>query len=379
MAIGQKIEFSLGYNFDPVLIQKISDLNDLYGDEKKVTEFFGALPFGPVASTRPTNRIPKLNWNNFQSQIKLINRKGLSFNYLMNANDATYLNELDKISDFLKRLHDIGVSKIICYNANLCRIIKTINSNFYITISSVSSIKTITALNEAIDGGADAVYLDSIFINRDFNLLRSLRKQTDIPLKLYANVSCLSCCNKKDYHYSVLSSPDIQFQESENDALFHFCSLEKLINPVNWLQMQWIRPEDIETYAIEGFSHFKLTDRLAPTDNLVFIAEHYLKGKSPDDLFPLIERNGTKYRKFEVYYRNNQMPFFIDNSLIPNDFIEHFKSGACKSTDSNCQYCQKIAQEAVKMNKEYLKKDQPSVNLHSRTGDTTLSLPLNNS
>lgn len=132
-----------------------------------------------------------------------------------------------------------------------------------------------------------------------------------------------------------------------NDQLFDFCSREKLKNPVKWLQMQWIRPEDICVYVQEGFNHFKLTDRLAPTENLLFIAEHYLKGQSPQNLFPLMERNGTKYQNFNGYNKGNQ-PFFIDSSKIPKDFIEHFRSGECDSTNENCVYCNKLTLKAIK-------------------------------
>ena len=67
------------------------------------------------------------------------------------------------------------------------------------------------------------------------------------------------CIILKDLHYSVLSNPDNNYQVKMNDQLFNFCSNEKLDNPIKWLQMQWIRPEDISVYAQEGFNHFKLT------------------------------------------------------------------------------------------------------------------------
>lgn len=111
--------------------------------------------------------------------------------------------------------------------------------------------------------------------------------------------------------------------------------------------MQWIRPEDICDYVHEGFKHFKLADRLAPTEILLNIAECYVKGRSPDNLFPLIERDGVKYRNAQKCY-NGDLPFVVSNKKIPNDFVEHFKSGDCYSTNEECEYCNAIAKRAIK-------------------------------
>ena len=341
------IEFSLGYNFDSELIMKISELNKKFRNDKIVAEFFAALPDSPFLSTRPNHRIKSISWNEFSSQIKRMKENKISFNYLLNAKTDIEDINVSKLSDFIKRLYDIKISRLIVYSPELCNLIKSINDRFSVTISSVYNIRTEEQVDEAYNSGADFIYLDSIFINRDFELLRKLRNHSKVPLKLYANVSCLSQCIKKDQHYSVLSNPDNNYQVKMNDQLFDFCSWEKLKNPVKWLQMQWIRPEDIYVYVQEGFNHFKLTDRLAPTENLLFIAEHYLKGQSPQNLFPLMERNGTKFQNINGYNKGNQ-PFFIDSSKIPKDFIEHFRSGECDSTNKNCVYCNKLTLKAIK-------------------------------
>lgn len=343
----KKIEFSLGYNFDPNLIEEINNLNKRIDGRNRITEFFAALPSSPYLSTRPGNRILNVSWEQFEEQIRRMNECSISLIYLFNA--KTDLNEIDlsEFKTFLHNLFEIGVTKLIAYSPKLCRFIKTINSGFEVTISSVYNIRSKLQLDEVHASGADSAYLDSIFINRNFELLRELRDYADIPLKLYANVSCLSQCSNKDLHYTVLSSPDKAYQLVMNDKLFKYCSIEKLNNPTTWLQMQWIRPEDIDVYVEEGFNHFKLTDRLAPTESLILIAEHYLKGISPANLFPIIERNGTKYKDLVT---DTQNPFFVDSSEIPEDFIEHFRKGICNSSNIHCKYCNEIAKNAVRIN-----------------------------
>ncbi len=346
--------FSLGYNFDSELIERVAELNSKINNGRCINEFFAALPDSPLLSTRPNHRIPKISWKEFSSQIMKINKYKINFNYLLNA--KTEIKDIDtlKITAFVERLYDIGISHLIVYSPQLCSLIKSINDNFSITISSVYNIRSEEQVDIAYNSGADFIYIDSIFTNRDFGLLRKLRNHSKVPLKLYANVSCLSQCINKDLHYSVLSNADNDYQVKMNDELFNFCSEQKLKNPVKWLQMQWIRPEDIDVYVAEGFNHFKLTDRLASTKNLLYIAEYYLKGQSPQDLFPLLERNGTKFRNFEAYKKGIQ-PLFLDNTKIPKDFIEHYKSGVCDSTNEKSDYCNQIAERAIKISSNFKK------------------------
>lgn len=343
-----EIKFSLGYNFDPKLIQKVGFLNSQYSKIGRVSEFFAALPEGPYPSTRPDYRINPISFNELASQIKEMEKYKINLNYLLNGKvNLQNINET-KFMEFLKKIFDIGVNQLIVYSPELCNYIKKINDKFLITISSVFNIRTMQQVKNACDSGADFIYIDSIFVNRDFKLLRQFKEYSKIPLKLYANVSCLSQCEKKDFHYESLSNPDTAYQIKMNDELFTYCSREKINNPVKWLQMQWIRPEDIGTYAEEGYTFFKLADRIAPSENLIFIAEHYLKGTSSKNLFPLMERNGTKYCNISSI--NNKLPFYINSSKIPKDFIEHFRSGECNSTNIYCPYCNQLAKKAIQVN-----------------------------
>jgi len=350
MTIKNSIEFSLGYNFDPELIDVVHKLNLTYGGQRRITEFFAALPDGPYLSTRPGNRILNTSWRQFEQQLKRMKEHSISFNYLFNA--KTDLNEIDlsEFKTFLNKLFEIGVSKLIAYSPELCRFIKKVNPHFEITISSVYNIRSKAQIDEVHASGADCAYLDSIFINRNFHLLRALKDYARIPLKLYANVSCLSQCPNKDLHYTALSIPDKSYQVEMNDKLFNYCSLEKINNPTVWLQMQWIRPEDIDVYVQEGFSHFKLTDRLAPTETLTMIAEHYLQGESPADLFPLMERNGSKFKSIAT---DNNNPIVVDNLKIPKDFIEHFRKGDCVSANIDCRYCNEVANKSITISNHF--------------------------
>ena len=85
MGLNTKIKFSLGFNFDPQLIEGIAELNEKAPPGRKVTEFFAALPDSPIISTRPDNRIPHITWNEFVTQLKKMRNYNLDLNYVLNA------------------------------------------------------------------------------------------------------------------------------------------------------------------------------------------------------------------------------------------------------------------------------------------------------
>jgi hypothetical protein len=119
--------------------------------------------------------------------------------------------------------------------------------------------------------------------------------------------------------------------------------LVKLRNPLEWIQMPWIRPEDVDLYAKLGITTFKLADRLSDTRTLEMIIESYLTERSPSNLFLIIERNGAKFKRGLGI--GNETDFRVSSDAIPADFIEHFASGVCSG--AACSYCLSIAEKAV--------------------------------
>lgn len=105
----------------------------------------------------------------------------------------------------------------------------------------------------------------------------------------------------------------------------------------------------------EGVSHFKLTDRLATTETLLTIACSYLRGVSPDNLFVLMERDGAKYKMFSSSRkREEQTPIFVASRYLPDDFLDHFRNGDCKSNNVSCKRCSEIERKTVSI-AEWLK------------------------
>lgn len=341
--------FSLGFNFTWPLVEGIERLNSR-SSLGVIDEVFGALPDCPVSSARPTVRIPAISWAEFARQVWRLADAGISFNFLMNTGQECGASMIPIVVPYLRRLIKLGVQRVTVGTLELCRRVKDVSPQVHVTMSITYGIRTPERLLAAVAAGADAVYLDGVFVNRDFKLLRELIGMRAVECRLYANMSCISTCPVVGKHYAVFAGPQDAETARKSDAFFAGCSLVKLRNEVEWIQMPWIRPEDISAYVQEGIVHFKLADRLAATPVLLGIAAAYLDGRSPQDIFPLMERDAIKYRMVLADPAGVTLPpIVVDGSAIPEDFLEHFRSGACRSRDANCDYCGAIARQAVRI------------------------------
>jgi hypothetical protein len=342
-------EFSVAYNFDRQLLEGLVELNNS-DNAGVVGEVFGALPGSPVSSARPTARLPRVELDTFADQVDQLTTAGIGFNYLFNTNQRLNPESSRALSEYTKQLGGIGVAAFTAGNAGIAEVLREAQPDVHITMSITQGISTEQRLKEAEDSGVDAVYLDGVFVNRNFGLLRDLVSKATTDVRLYANMSCISGCQVVRSHYGVFAGEQTPQAAVRNDAFFAGCSAVKLKSPVEWLQMPWIRPEDIKAYVDEGASHFKLSDRLAPTDVILRIAGAYTSGVSPADMFEMIERDGAKMKALLPDKEDAGNPLTIDSSKLPDDFIDHFRSGDCISQDPSCPTCNQIASEAVTQN-----------------------------
>jgi collagenase-like PrtC family protease len=350
---GSPARFTLGFNFDPELARGVLDLNR-NATAGVIDEVFAALPDCPLASARPTAKIPRVEWGEFARLVRDLDRGGVGFNYLMNTRQRLGRTTREAADAYVRRLRKVGVARFTAGSAEICRMLKSLDPSLHVTISITRGIRNLKRLREAEEAGADAVYLDGVFVNRDFPLLRELRAASSIEVRLYANMSCVAGCPVVEQHYGIFAGPQDATTARRSDAYFAGCSVIKLRSAVEWVQMPWIRPEDIPGYRDEGIGMFKLADRLAPTPVLLRIAETYLSGSSPPDLFELMERNAAKYGGLAaVNAAPGGAPIVVHSDRIPADFVEHFRSGLCRSRDLGCPVCNRVAAAAVEIDSEW--------------------------
>ena len=336
--------FSVGYNFDPALLPALVEVNRIAGASGTVSEVYGAIRMGTVRSARPAHKVPDLGWGDLARHVETAGHYGLAFNYLLNSQR---LASEEGLRTQIRRLLDCGVTMITVGTPAMARIARALCPALTIILSLTHRVRERADLNEAIAAGIQAVYLDAVTVNRDFKLLRSLLGAPGVEKRLYANVSCLSACPVIDAHYRAFDLDDEAAAARSNARFFRGCSWVKAHSPVQWLQMPWIRPEDIGRYQAEGVTHFKLSDRMAPTETLINIARAYVTGRSPANLFSIIERDGAKFSSVWEGSGEHVTPF-VASSMIPDSFLDHFRAGVCNSQDSACAYCNAVADRSVR-------------------------------
>ena len=145
------------------------------------------------------------------------------------------------------------------------------------------------------DLGADCIMLDSLLVNREFRLLRALRKAVQCDLQLLVNNSCLQSCAFSHYHMNTLAHASQSGHHSKGffvDWCFLRCTMMRLMDPVNYVRSEWVRPEDLHHYEALGYDHFKLTERGAPTPVLVRRVKAYSERAFDGNLLDLVQPYG---------------------------------------------------------------------------------------
>ncbi len=158
-----------------------------------------------------------------------------------------------------------------------------------------------------------------------------------------------------------------------------YCKYSRLLDPVNFIYSQWIRPEDLGFYEEAGIDAVKLIDRRSPTETIIKVTRSYRQGRYDGNLLDLLPAfHGKSSRSFgnfllklRYYFHPLESDIFkimeLDSQLagldiyIDNRRLDGFISGLrdkdCSySRCRQCGYCGKIAGEAIRYDKGYLEK-----------------------
>lgn len=380
------MRISLATNFDDTLPTRVVP----YG----VFELYGKLPADVVGGGRASFMLAPTGRRALERHVQACQRAGLGFNYLLNA---ACLDNLEytrsgqrRIRRLLDWLGEIEVSAVTVANPFLLRLIKTGYPNFEVRVSVFAAVNDIRRVRYWEELGADRVTLDSLQINREFDLLGRIREAVGCRLELLASNSCIQNCPLQPYHPNLLSHASQTGHRTRGFAIdwcLLWCSYVKIRDPVNYLRADWIRPEDIHHYEALGYDEFKLTERNAPTETLVLRARAYHQRQYDGNLLDLVQPYGlaaggmkgqrrgfgwvaryfvrggaVRWRKLPALYRlahrrgllgRVDTPVYIDNPAL-DGFIQRFLERGCRDHDcETCRYCHGWAEKAVRIDEAW--------------------------
>lgn len=383
------MQLSVATNFDDILIERIKDY--------PVTELYGKLSADAVGGGRASFMLPRIGQQRVETHVAAAHRAGIRFNYLLNAaclNNMEYTRRGQRaIRRLLDWVSDVGVDAVTVSIPFLLEMIKSDYPHLRVKVGVFAQVDSLRKVQAWEAMGADAIVLDSLTVNREFDTLRAISAGARCELVLLVNNNCLESCHISPYHMQTLSHGSQAGHATKGflvDYCYLHCSRAKLSAPVNYIRSDWIRPEDLHHYESIGYRAFKIVERNAPTDVLVGRVEAYAERSYEGNLLDLIQgyaypsagTNGTS--KKALFWRARYLlrpfainltkllplkrlvekramfapqagppPVYIDNKLL-SGFLDRFLSEGCRDVDCEaCRYCHRVAAAVVEMEPAY--------------------------
>ncbi len=371
------MKFAVATNFQPDFLKKIN--------KQEVYEIFGKLTSDFIGGGRASYVLPSISKRLLQQHVKDTRANGIQFNYLLNAaclgNREFTLRGQRNIRNLLDWLEDIEVDSVTVTLPYLLELIKKKYPHFKVHISVYAHVNALGIAKHWEDLGADLINLESVRLNRDFELLRKIKEHVRCKLQLVANNSCLCFCPFGAYH-ALINSHASQTCESSGGFIIDYCIVKckyvRLADPVNFIRSDWIRPEDIHYYEDVGIDSLKIVERTRFTDSIVLALDAYTKRRYDGNLADLIPSYQVKSflrgrKKFTLALKYLMRPFsinflllkklsaippgldvYIDNRAL-DGFLDFFVQNKCigQGACQKCGYCSKVAQKAVNMDEAY--------------------------
>ncbi len=378
---------SVATNFDNALLDRVSHY--------PVKEVFGKLASDPVGGGRASFALPPLSRKRFEHHVEAARSKGIGFNYLLNPacmDNREYTRQGQReIEELLEYIEAAGVNAVTISLPFLLPVIKKRHPRLRVRVGVYARVDGIAKAKFWEDGGADCITLESLSVNRDFQLLAALRKALKIELQLIVNANCQLFCPLSGQHMVNLSHASQKGHPTKGfmiDWCVMRCSYDKLKDPVQYLRSEFIRPEDLGLYLDMGYDSFKVLERGAPTAILATRVKAYSEGRYEGNLLDLIQPFGYKekneaslakglFNRWRYMFRPRIVrmsklmklkelaakrgmleplmgdPVYIDNAKLAG-FIPGFKDKDCRRADCGaCGWCATYAKKAVRIDESY--------------------------
>ncbi len=270
-----------------------------------------------------------------------LHRAGLSFNLLLNGNcyggESLARSFYEKIGDTIWMLaENIRLTSVTTTSPIIAKFIK---ENF-------PDIKTRASVNMSIGEISGMDYVADVFDgyymkrehNRNLEKIKSLSgwcKENGKELFCLANSGCLNHCSAHTFHDNLVAH-ETEVMQKDNAYSFKGVCRSYLENEEKRTSVikdtNFVRPEDIS--KMEGyFTAAKLATRVNPRPEQILKA--YTEGHF----------SGNTLRLLEPDHSAVLHPYFLDNSLFPQDFAETVMQ--CDKNCETCTYCENVYHQAA--------------------------------
>jgi len=340
------MKLMLPTNWDPELLSRVAQFAPEY--------FYGSL--ANEATLRPVNVLTESSEEEIADHIALASRGGAKFIYVMNATclgNREYSEQgRGEILQRLEWVREIGAAGVVTANPLLMELMREYFPSLELHISVLASVNDsrkalfFERFNPAV------IHLDPQ-INRDFRQLKAIRKASKCRLSLVVNEGCMLSCPIRHYHSNTIShSAESIAGRYHVDYCYYQCSLQKIVDPAEYLRSPWVRPQDVSIYEDLGIDLFKIAGRekmgegpSSHTDWIAAVARAYHE-RSCDDVASLLV--GIQ-PPFTLHGEEPAaLGVRIDGRAL-DGFLRFFAEDRCALDCSTCDWCGQWAARAVRL------------------------------
>ncbi len=363
-------------NWDHALIERLEGM--------PIADLYGKVAADAVGGGRPSYGLQARSRRHMAEHIGLARQQGWGFTYLMNA--ACMDNRELTRSGFGSFLAEVewavqaGATGVTVALPFLAGVLREHFPEIELHVSCYAGVESLTTVRFWDELGASRVTLGTVEITRDFAFLRQVSSVMKAQPQLIVNNACLSHCPFGRSHPQFLAHASQAGHRSGGFGVDYSrlqCSYRKIRSPLELLQSDWIRPEDLSLYEALGIEHFKIVDRCLPTDSLVSIVQAYAARRFDGNLLDLtphrapvtVTSKAAQLVKigrffFKPWFANPKKlealslmgePFEI---VIDNRALDGFLAGImdipCRERDcARCGYCQDWADRVVQVDQAW--------------------------
>ena len=308
-----------------------------------IAHYYGAT--ATDSGLRANTELPSISDDALAGYVEKAKRQGHDFFYCLNVaclGNREFTAEGQRwLVERLGWIADVGCRGVVLSNPYLVAFSKRRFPALEVAVSSANGIDGIDKVLYFESHGVDLVYLPE-YVNRDFPLLRQMRKRTRVRLVPLSNTGCMINCPIRAYHSTITSHAKASLELGAYvDYPLLWCTKEKIHDPAQMVKSPLIRPEDLHVYEELGIEEFKLAGREMDRAWNERVIRAYAARRYDGDLNDLI----LGYDQMEPY---GNMTVRIPNRAM-DGFIDFFqKKHDCRVGCRDCRYCDDWAAKTLR-------------------------------
>lgn len=306
-----------------------------------IRAMYGSLP--EEHGARAKKWLPVAALEEVEEHIARARAAGIDFYYTMNnscGGNREFTAEGQRwLIQRLGWLEDVGAAGIVATNPYVIEVAKRRQPHLRVSLSSIVNVDSVDKALFYQNLGVDAIYLAE-YLNRNFKMLRALRKKLKCDLVPIVNLGCLVHCPVRDYHANFVShSAECLDRGCYLDYSLTKCTQMKSMTPVELIKAPWIRPEDLWRYEELGFTHFKIAGRERGREWILRAIVAYAGRKYAGRLNDIV-------LGFDGIDPFGEFPVSLDNRGL-DGFLDFFQSRDCRLGCDGCHHCAQWLERAM--------------------------------